>query len=80
MPVGPQGQKRPADAIGCAIAVARIATGEASEDAPDVRRERGAAGGLGRAANLTANERSEIAHKAAEARWSDRNENRKGAL
>lgn len=28
MPLGPQGQKRPADGIGCAIMVARIATGE----------------------------------------------------
>ena len=28
MPRGPQGQKRPADVIGCAVAVARIATGE----------------------------------------------------
>jgi len=28
MSKGPQGQKRPADVIGCAIAVAKIATGE----------------------------------------------------
>ena len=28
MPNGPQGQKRPADAVGCAVLVARIATGE----------------------------------------------------
>ena len=32
MPKGPQGQKRPADAVGCAVAVARIATGEEEED------------------------------------------------
>lgn len=28
MPKGPQGQARPTDAIGCAVKVARIATGE----------------------------------------------------
>ena len=31
MPRGPQGQKRPADAIGCAVMVGRIATGEITE-------------------------------------------------
>ena len=34
MPKGPQGQKRPADAVGCAVQVARIATGEEEEDTP----------------------------------------------
>ena len=28
MPKGPQGQSRPTDAIGCAVKVARVATGE----------------------------------------------------
>jgi len=32
MPKGPQGQKRPADAVGCAVKVARIATGEETEE------------------------------------------------
>jgi hypothetical protein len=32
MPKGPKGQKRPADVIGNAIKVARIATGEEEED------------------------------------------------
>ena len=31
MPKGPQGQKRPADVIGNAIKVARLATGEEEE-------------------------------------------------
>jgi hypothetical protein len=35
MPRGPQGQKRPADVIGNAVRVMRIATGEEEEDAPD---------------------------------------------
>ncbi len=33
MPKGPQGQKRPADVIGNAVHVMRIATGEIEEDA-----------------------------------------------
>ena len=32
MPKGPQGQKRPADAIARAVMVAQIATGEIEED------------------------------------------------
>ncbi len=32
MPIGPQGQKRPADVIGCAVKVCRIATGEEEEE------------------------------------------------
>lgn len=31
MPRGPKGEKRPADTIGCAVLVARIATGEVEE-------------------------------------------------
>ena len=64
MPKGPQGQKRPADVIGSAIRVARIATGEEEDDAP-----KGSAGGEARARKLTAKERSAIAKKAASTRW-----------
>ena len=32
MPKGPKGQRRPADVIGAAVHVARIATGELAED------------------------------------------------
>ena len=35
MPKGPQGQRRPADAVGCAVQVARIATGEEEETAAE---------------------------------------------
>jgi len=35
MPKGPKGEKRPADAIGAAIRVAKIATGEIEEEDPD---------------------------------------------
>jgi len=34
MPKGPQGQKRPADVIGNAVHVMRIATGQIEETAP----------------------------------------------
>lgn len=74
MPKGPQGQKRPADAIGRAIMVAKIATGEIEDttDAPppaDYHRRGGEKGGAARAAKLTPEERSAIAKKAASKRW-----------
>ena len=71
MPTGPKGQKRPADVIGNAVRVMRIATGEESEDVqPDTPgQELGAKGGKKRAANLSPERRAEIAKKAAKARW-----------
>ena len=35
MPTGPKGEKRPADVIGNAVKVMRIATGEETETLPD---------------------------------------------
>ena len=73
MPKGPQGQKRPADVIGNAVHVMRIATGEEPESghAPgtEANRKGGLKGGKVRAARLTDEQRSEIARVAAEARW-----------
>lgn len=69
MPKGPQGQRRPADVIGCAVAVARIATGE-DEDTPIT--PKGVAGGKARAKALSPSERSKIASIAAESRWQKR--------
>lgn len=74
MPKGPKGQKRPADVIGNAIKVARIATGEEEEDIVDdgkdpAAKSLGSRGGKARARNLTKSQRSAIAKKAAEARW-----------
>jgi hypothetical protein len=71
MPRGPQGQKRPADVIGAAITVAKIATGEIEEKpTPKSGRSRsGRAGGKARAQKLTSEDRQEIAKKAAAARW-----------
>jgi len=73
MPKGPQGQKRPADAVGLAVLVGKIATGEV-EDTQDNKlthhhREGGKKGGAARAAVLTPEQRSEIAKKAAAKRW-----------
>ena len=74
MPKEPQGQKRPADVIGNAVKVMRVATGEEEEEYEDdgkdpAAKALGAKGGKARAAKLTPEQRSEIAHLAAEARW-----------
>ncbi len=71
MPRGPKGQARPADVIGTAIKVAKIATGEI-EDEPkrtSGRVRSGQAGGRARADALTPEKRTEIAKRAARARW-----------
>jgi len=71
MPKGPQGQKRPADTVQAAIMVAKIATGEIEEKLkePSGKVRSGKAGGAARAEKLTAEERTEIAKKAAGKRW-----------
>lgn len=77
MPKGPKGEKRPADVIGGAVKVMRIATGEEEEGgepsklaaAVELGRKGGKAGGKARAKKLTPEKRSEIARKAAESRW-----------
>ena len=71
MPRGPKGEKRPADVVGNAVHVMRIATGDIEEDlgkAPK-RAKGGRKGGKARAASLTPRQRSEIASAAAAARW-----------
>lgn len=71
MPKGPQGQKRPADVIGNAILVAKIATGEATETerVKSAAAELGSKGGKARAKALTKKKRAEIAKRAAKVRW-----------
>lgn len=71
MPKGPNGEKRPADVNACAVMVAKIATGEVEDARPRIsgRQRSGRAGGVARSAALTTEERSEIARKAANARW-----------
>lgn len=77
MPRGPKGQRRPADVIGNAVKVMRIATGEEEEefegqgdDGKDkAAQSLGRRGGKARAEKLTPEERAEIARKAAAKRW-----------
>jgi hypothetical protein len=72
MPRGLKGEKRPADVIGAAVMVGRIATGEieeGSEPETEAPAALGKRGGKARAASLTPKQRSEIARIAAEARW-----------
>jgi len=71
MPKGPRGESRPADVIGNAVRVARIATGEEEETPPPVSpgAALGKLGGQARARNLTAEQRAEQAKKAAAKRW-----------
>ena len=71
MPKGPQGQKRPADVIGNAIKIARIATGEEEDDREPIKSaaaELGSRGGKKRAENMTPERRTEIAKKEAGSR------------
>ena len=72
MPKGPQGQRRPADVIGAAIKVAKIATGELTEEitGKEYARRGGLKGGPARARRLSKKRRSEIARRAARERWS----------
>jgi len=78
MPKGPRGEKRPTDVIGAAIKVGRLAVGDdteelAADDGKDpAAKALGAKGGAARARNLTAEQRSKIAKKAAAKRWSSR--------
>lgn len=75
MPKGPKGEKRPADVIGAAIMVAKIATGEIEEAPPEddgkdpAAKALGTKGGKARAQALTPEQRAEIARKAAASRW-----------
>ncbi len=80
MPKGPRGEKRPADVIGNAVHVMRIATGEAEEEVATPESEgkdpaaaaMGRKGGKARAEGMTPERRAEIARKAAAKRWGDR--------
>ena len=74
MPKGPKGEKRPADVVGAAVKVMKIATGEIEEDIADDGKDKAAVelgrkGGKARAAKLSKKRRAEIAKKAAAARW-----------
>jgi len=69
MPKGPRGENRPADVIGAAVMVARIATGEIQDNLKSGRVKSGRAGAKARLKALTGEQRSAVAKKAAAARW-----------
>ena len=70
MPRGPQGQRRPADVVGCAVKVMKIATGEIEEGLPKGRDNKVKAGRV-RMDSITEEERSELARMAARTRWGE---------
>lgn len=79
MPRGPKGEKRPADVIGAAVMIGKIATGEiediTTEDGKNAAAVAlGRMGGKARAAGMTAKKRKAIAKKAANSRWARRTE------
>ena len=71
MPKGPRGEKRPADVIGNAVKVMRLATGEETEELAPLSpaAQLGKLGGAARAKSLTPERKAEIAKKAAQRRW-----------
>ena len=74
MPKGPNGEKRPADAIGLAVMVGRIATGEIEDERESLSSaaaEMGRKGGQKRAESMTPERRAEIAKAAAAKRWAN---------
>lgn len=75
MPKGPNGERRPADVIGNAVRVMRIATGEETETLPaapakdEAAAAMGRKGGKARADAMTPERRAEVARTAAAKRW-----------
>jgi len=74
MPKGPNGEKRPADAVGLAVLIGKIATGEVDDVTPDDGKDpaaqaMGKKGGAARAASMMPERRAEIAKAAAAKRW-----------
>ena len=72
MPKGPRGEKRPADVIGNAVRVMKIATGEEEdtrEPVASAAAQLGKLGGAARAKAMTPERRAEIARDAATKRW-----------
>ena len=75
-------QKRPADVIGAAVKVMKIATGEIEEPSDEKQKKNEAAaelgqrGGQARAKKLSKKRRVEIAKEAAKARWAEKIEPR----
>ena len=76
MPKGPHGERRPADAIGHAVHIAKIARGEVEDERDELTSaaaQLGSKGGKVRAENMTPERRAEIARGAAKKRWDAKN-------
>ena len=72
MPKGPRGEKRPAGAIGLAVMIGKIATGEIEDEVDATKSaaaQLGSLGGKKRAEFMSPERRSEIARNAAAKRW-----------
>jgi hypothetical protein len=54
--------------VGCAVTVAKIATGELEEELPENRKDK-VNGGKARAASMTPKQRKDLARAGAAARW-----------
>lgn len=77
MPKGPKGEKRPADVVGNAVKIMRIATGDEDDPVEDdgkdpAAKAMGKKGGAARAKKLSAEQRSDIAKRAAKKRWGEK--------
>jgi hypothetical protein len=77
MPRGPRGERRPADVNARAVMIGKIATGEIEDVTTDDGKNAAAValgrmGGKARAESLGNRKRTEIAKKAAAARWKSR--------
>ncbi|HEY2530382.1 MAG TPA: RNA-binding protein [Xanthobacteraceae bacterium] len=80
MPKGSRGEKLPADVIGGAVKVMRIATIEEPDDREDTPtltpgQQLRKLGGVARAKSLTAEQRQEIAREGATKRWGKKEAN-----
>lgn len=75
MPKGPRGEKRPADVVGNAVLIGRIAVGEVEDGKPapaaatPAKTEAARKGGRARTKVVSPQRRTEIARKAAQTRW-----------
>ena len=77
MPRAPRGERRPADVIGNAVHVMRLATGQITDDVPSPEDEGksaaavelGRLGGRARAKKMSKKQRTAAARNAAKARW-----------
>ena len=69
MPIGPKGEKRPADPVANALLMAKIATGEAEETYVSHRGQGCLQNGQARASEVSAERCSAVARKATAARW-----------